>query len=130
MVYLWLGHPEIALERAEHALRHDPHYSIYTALVWNVMEHACFFLGKHDDAVSWAEGELQQDPDAHGALRIGAAAAAHAGNLETARTLGRQLQAVDPAFRVSRLGDYLGPYQKPEFVAKYAEGLRMAGLPE
>jgi adenylate cyclase len=40
------------------------------------------------------------------------------------------LQAVDPAFRVSRLEDYLGPYQQPEFVEKYAEALRMAGLPE
>jgi adenylate cyclase len=25
---------------------------------------------------------------------------------------------------------YLGPYQEPEFIEKYAQGLRLAGLPE
>ena len=44
--------------------------------------------------------------------------------------LAGHLQVVDPAFAVSRLREYLGPYQKPEFVEKYAEGLRLAGLPE
>jgi hypothetical protein len=36
---------------------------------------------------------------------------------------------VDPAFAISRLREYLGPYQ-PDLVEKYAEGLRLAGLPE
>jgi adenylate cyclase len=40
------------------------------------------------------------------------------------------LLEVDPAFSVSRLSEYLGPYRRPEFVEKYAEGLRRAGLPE
>ena len=31
---------------------------------------------------------------------------------------------------VARLRDYLGPYQKSAFLEKYAEGLRLAGLPE
>ena len=41
-----------------------------------------------------------------------------------------RLLEVDPAFSISRLGEYLGPYQRPEFAEKYAEGLRRAGLPE
>jgi hypothetical protein len=49
---------------------------------------------------------------------------------ELARAMATRLQAVDPSFRVSRLKDYLGPYQKPEFLAQYEQGLRLAGLPE
>ena len=46
------------------------------------------------------------------------------------RTWAARLQVIDPAFGVSRLREYLGPYQRSEFVEKYAEGLRLAGLPE
>ena len=44
--------------------------------------------------------------------------------------LGCRVSYSVPAFRVSRLKEYLGHYQKTEFVEKYAEGLRLAGLPE
>jgi hypothetical protein len=37
---------------------------------------------------------------------------------------------VDPAFRVSRLEGFLGPYRSAEFLDKYKEGVRKAGLPE
>jgi adenylate cyclase len=63
-------------------------------------------------------------------LRIGAASAAFAGHIDTAHGLATRLQVVDPAFGVSRLNEYLGPYQRSAFVEKYAEGLRIAGLPE
>jgi hypothetical protein len=75
-----------------------------------------------------AEQMLQNSPD-HPALRIGAASAALAGRSDVALRLATRLQVVDPAFRASRLKEYLGPYQKPEFVNKYAEGLRKAGSP-
>jgi adenylate cyclase len=73
---------------------------------------------------------LRHSPDAHVCLRIGAASAAFARHIDTAHGLAARLQVIDPAFRVSRLGEYLGPYQKSAFVEKYAEGLRLAGLPE
>jgi TolB-like protein len=130
-INLWLGHPDIAVEHFRRALRHDPHYTRFNRGMREAMAHACFFLGRYEEAVSWAERELQGDPDTHVALRIGAASAACAGNIDVAQRLGRHLLSVDPTFRVSRLArDYLGPYQKPEFVTMYAEGLRKAGLPE
>ena len=76
-----------------------------------------------------AEQMLQNSPD-HPALRIGAASAALAGRSDVALRLATHLQSIDPAFAVSRLKDYLGPYQRLDFVDKYAEGLRLAGLPE
>jgi tetratricopeptide (TPR) repeat protein len=129
-INLWLGHPETAVGHFQQALRRDPHASLYTIGTRQGMAHACFFLGKYDEAVSWVESELRANPDEHGAMRIGAASAACAGNVDVAQRLAKNLQSIDPAFRVSRLSAYLGPYQRPEFVAKYAEGLRMAGLPE
>jgi hypothetical protein len=39
------------------------------------------------------------------------------------------LRELDPALRVSNLGDVY-PLQRPEDLAKVADGLRLAGLPE
>jgi hypothetical protein len=55
---------------------------------------------------------LRHNPGAHPGLRIGAASAAFAGRSDTAHRLAARLQIIDPAFGVSRLGEYLGPYQK------------------
>lgn len=41
---------------------------------------------------------------------------------DAARETGKRLQSIDPEFRISRLASYLGPYQQPEFLEKYAEG--------
>jgi TolB-like protein/class 3 adenylate cyclase/Tfp pilus assembly protein PilF len=128
-INLWLGSPDAAVEHFHRALRHDPRSSVYTAGVREGIAHACFFLGRYVEAISWAEGGLRENPNSHTALRIGTASAAFAGRSDTAHRLAARLQAVDPAFRVSRLGKYLGPYQS-DFVKKYTQGLRLAGLPE
>ena len=127
-VNLWLGSPTIALEQLHRAYRLDPtptHQSSITGLA-----HACFFLDQYEEALVHAEQMLRRNPDAHPGLRIGAASAAFAGRTDLAHHLGARLQAIDPTFGISRLRQYLGPYQRPEFVEKYAEGLRLAGLPE
>ena len=70
------------------------------------------------------------EPETPPGLRIAAASTAFAGLDDVARQMAGRLQAVDPTFRLSGLPSMLGPYQKPEFLAKIAEGLRRAGLPE
>jgi hypothetical protein len=80
--------------------------------------------------MAWAERILRENPDAHPGLRVFAASAAFANMTDAARETGSRLHAIDPEFRISRLASYVGPYQKPEFLAKYAEGLRLAGIPE
>jgi hypothetical protein len=40
-----------------------------------------------------------------------------------------RLREIDPALRVSNLRD-LTPLQRSEDIAKYTEGMRLAGLPE
>ena len=41
----------------------------------------------------------------------------------------KRLRELDPAVRLSTLRDVLPPIRKPEDLATYVEGLRMAGLP-
>jgi hypothetical protein len=50
--------------------------------------------------------------------------------MDVAEKFASRLKIVDPALRVSRLENYLGPYRDAASVAKYKEGLRLAGLPE
>jgi adenylate cyclase len=128
-INVWLGHPDIALEHLARARRLDPGSQGATP-EWSAMAHAYFFLGRYEEALAVAEQMLRHSPDQHPGLRIGAASAAFAGRSDVADRLAAHLRIVDPAFRVSRLGEYLGPYQKSEFVEKYAEGLRVAGMPE
>jgi TolB-like protein/class 3 adenylate cyclase len=127
-INIWQGHPDLAIEHLGRAERLDPGSLRLTSFV--AMAHARFFLGEHEKALGLAEGMLRHSPDAHVCLRIGAASAAFAGRIDTAHRLAARLQVIDPAFGVSRLREYLGPYQKSAFVEKYAEGLRLAGLPE
>ena len=129
-IHVWQGKPDLALEHLGHAERLDPGAMSLTASSFSATAHACFFLGRYEQALAFAEQLLRQNPGAHPGLRIGAASAAFACRSDTAHRLAARLQIIDPAFGVARLEEYLGPYQKSAFVEKYAEGLRLAGLPE
>jgi adenylate cyclase len=125
-INLWLGQPELAIEQLNRAHRLDPLSNGFPV----PLAHTCFFLERYEEALDQAQHLLRRDPDAHSALRIGAASAAFAGRGDVAHQLASHLLEVDPTFSISRLSEYLGPYKRPEFVEKYAEGLRRAGLPQ
>jgi adenylate cyclase len=126
---IWLGQPDIALEHLGRAQRLDPG-ELSAGPMWSGVAHAYFFLGRYEEAVAVAEQMLRHSPDNTVGLRIGAASAALAGHRDRAHRMAAHLQSLNPAFAVSRLREYLGPYQRPEFVEKHAQGLRLAGLPE
>jgi TolB-like protein/class 3 adenylate cyclase len=125
---VWLGQPNQAMEDLNRGQRLDPNAA--TSTIISAMAHACFFLGRYGEALAHAEHLLRRSPDGHPGLRIGAASAAFGGRADVANQMAAHLRAVDPMFSISRLSVYLGPYQQPEFVEKYAEGLRRAGLPD
>lgn len=126
-IHLWSGHPTTAIEHLLRSIRHDP-LGIAGGRR-SGLAHAHFFLDRHDEALQWAEGHARDNPKAHPAFRIGAASAAFAGKMDQAQSFAAGLRRIDPAFRVSRLEDHLGPYSH-EFLEKYKQGLRLAGLPE
>jgi TolB-like protein/class 3 adenylate cyclase len=127
-IHLYSGNPTTAIEHLSRSIRHDP-LGIAGGRR-SGMAHAHFFLDRHEEALQWGEGHARDNPVAHPAFRICAASAAFAGKMDKARRFAAGLKQIDPAFRVSRLQDYLGPYQSHEFLEKYKQGLRLAGLPE
>jgi hypothetical protein len=58
-----------------------------------------------------------------------AASGALAGRLEEAQKAMARLRQLEPALRISNLKEFF-PFRRPEDLAKWAEGLRRAGLPE
>ena len=93
------------------------------------MAHACYHAERYSEAVLWGEKAAAADPNYVGSLRILAASYAQAGRMEQATSATQRLQEADPVLRVSNLRHAIGPY-RPEGLARYEEGLRLAGLPE
>jgi TolB-like protein len=125
----WLGEPEAAIERFARAMRLSP-LDPSLLRMRSGTAHAHFFLGRYDEAVSWAAKALQDNPDYQPGLRIAAASNAMAGRLERANKAVARLRQLNPTLRVSTLKDVLGPFRRAEDISRYEEGLRRAGLPE
>jgi TolB-like protein/class 3 adenylate cyclase len=126
---IWLGEPELAIERFARAIRLNPLDPLVSAMRAGTA-HAYFFLGRYDEAASWGSMASRDNPELQPGLRIEAASHAMAGRLEQAHEALVRLRHGDPTFRVSSLQNALGPYGRAEDVSRYQEGLRRAGLPE
>jgi TolB-like protein/class 3 adenylate cyclase/tetratricopeptide (TPR) repeat protein len=122
------GEPETAIEHLAHAMRLSPlDPSLYSMQTATALAH--FVAGRYDESVLWAERASREDPNFLPAIRIIATSAGNSGQLERAQKAAKRMLEIDPAFRVSRLTDHV-PLRRPEDLARYAEGLRRAGLPE
>src|SRR5262245_4660480 len=122
------GEPELALQCLSRAMRLSP----IDPLMYNLHTGAAlahFLAGRYDEAASWAERALLDNPHFYPALRMAAASHALAGRLEQAKNATARLRHLDPALRISNLREIL-PLRRADDSARYAEGLRMAGLPE
>jgi TolB-like protein/DNA-binding SARP family transcriptional activator/Tfp pilus assembly protein PilF len=128
-VRVWLGKPEAAIDHLERATRLSP-LDPLTNRTRTTTAHAHFFAGRYEEASSWAAMTLREWPDYQTALRIAAASNALAGRLEEAKSARERLQKLDPKLRISNLAEELGPYDRPDDIARYSEGLRVAGLPD
>ena len=93
------------------------------------MALAHFFAGHFDTAADWAEKALGNLPSLLAPVALVAASHALSGRMDKARWAMQRLQALDPSLRLCNLKDWL-PIQRPEDFARFADGLRLAGLPE
>jgi len=128
LLRVWMGDPDTAIRHLAQFKRLSPLDSVMPRHVCG-SAFAHFFAGRYDEACSLAEQVLQESPNLHLGLRACAASHALAGRVERARNAMTRLRQIDPNLRVSNLGD-LTPLQRPEDIAKYAEAMRKAGLPE
>ena len=125
---VWLGDAEEAIARVTHSIRLSPLdafiFGMFSAMAW---PH--FLMGRYDEAASWARRALQENSDYLPAVRILAASEALAGHaLEAQKTIER-LRKLQPELRIADL-EHQVPLRRPIDAAKYADGLRKAGLPE
>ena len=99
-------------------------------LMATAMGTGCMQDRRFEEAISWAEKALVQNPRFASLFRILAAAHALLGNQDKAASYVRELRKVDPQMTVSVLRDRV-PFALNESLWKmYSEALRLAGLPE
>ncbi|WP_147145681.1 winged helix-turn-helix domain-containing protein [Reyranella soli] len=124
----WRGEPENAIEYFERAMRLSPvDPELYRMQAGIAMAH--LFAGRFDAASAWAEEAYTKLPSFLMTIAIVAASRALTGRLQEAQRAADQLQAFDPALRISNIRDWL-PISRPQDHSVFAEGLRKAGLPE
>jgi hypothetical protein len=87
-----------------------------------------FLAGRDDEALAAAQAAQRELPNFPLGPAVAAASAALSGrDAEAAGALVR-LRQIDPDLRLSNLALWL-PFRRPEDAARWAEGLRAAGLP-
>jgi TolB-like protein len=122
------GETDAAIENLAHATRLSPlDPEMFRMQVGMALAH--FFAGRFDTAADWAEKSLGNLPSLLAPAALLAASHALAGRMDKAEQAMQRLRGLDPSLRVSSLRDWL-PIQRPEDLARFAEGLRLAGLPE
>jgi tetratricopeptide (TPR) repeat protein len=127
-VKVFLGQPEEAIKHLAYAIRLSPSDPL-SGHRQGAIATAHLFAGRYDEASSWAEMALGEQPIYVTALQAAAASHALAGRLKQAQKAIERLHLTDPTLTVSNLGDRL-PLRRQEDIARLAEGLRLAGLPE
>lgn len=88
---------------------------------------AHFCLGNDAAASDWAESALHRRPDFFVAACVAAAAACFAGRPEAAARAAERVRSLAPQLGAGELERYL-PFRRPQDRARWAEGLRRAGL--
>jgi tetratricopeptide (TPR) repeat protein len=94
-----------------------------------VIGFAHFIAGRYDEAATWAEKALLEQPNFAGSARGAAASSAFLGRTERAQMAMARLRQIDPSLRASNLKN-VTPLRSPEDLAKYADGLKRAELAE
>jgi tetratricopeptide (TPR) repeat protein len=127
-VRAYRGEPELAIEHQARAMRLSPlDPTLYHMQVGTAFAH--LLAGRFDEATSWAERAFREEHKYHPAALVTAASHALAGRAQEARQVTEHLRQIDPTLRISNLRDR-HPIRRPDDLARLAEGLRLAGLPE
>jgi len=125
---LWIGEFETGIERVRHAMRLSPN-DPQIFIMQDAMVAAEFCLGHYAEALQWAVKALRGKPlplTEH----FAASSSAHLGRLDEARERVAQILRANPALRISHLREIYPELRRQEDFARFADGLRRAGLPD
>jgi TolB-like protein len=127
-VRAFLGETDLAIDHVARAMRLSP-LDPLMFLMQAVTAVAYFVASRYTEAAEWAAKANREQPSFLGAIRNLAASSALCGHLEQAQSALARARDLDPGLRISSLKDRVGPYRPADF-ARFAEGMRLAGLPE
>lgn len=125
---IYLGEPEKAFSSFETAMRLSP-LDPFSFNCYIGMGLAHFAAGRPEEAVHWTRRALDARPGLTWPYRDLAVFLAHAGKPEAARQALDAFTWLRPAMTVATIADALR-FMEPGLLARYLEGLRLAGLPE
>jgi adenylate cyclase len=127
VVHAFGGEPELAIENAREAMRLSPRDLL--VVIWRVVEGwAHLAAERFGDAAEAARAAIDWNPSFVDAHAIRAAACAHAGRAEEARSALAELARQMPGLTCddARL---VRPFRRPADQQRLLDGLRRAGLP-
>ena len=120
-----LGHPEETEAHVREALRLSPKDSIaYVWMGFAGLAKAC--VGANEEAILWLRRSIEANPNFAMSRFFLAAALAHLGRLDEARTVAKAGLALNPAATIQRLRIAGSAILENE---RILEGMRLAGVP-
>jgi TolB-like protein len=122
------GRDREAIEHAEDAIRLSP-LDPEMVLFLGAIAVAHYSAGRFAEAVRYTTEALRLRPGFHGAQRLRCASLARAGRLEEARSLLATVRREQPQLSVNWIRTSV-PYQTPQLMEQFLEGMRQAGLRE
>jgi len=117
-----------AIAHAENAIRLsplDPDMPIFVGAI--AVAHYC--AGRYAEAARYAEEQLRLRPGFHGGQRLRCASLAQAGRIDEAREFLRWVRSEQPQLSIGWIRASV-PYQTPELMDRFLDGMRKAGLNE
>jgi TolB-like protein/Tfp pilus assembly protein PilF len=123
----WTGKSELALERAQQALKLSPFDSL-NYLSYQGLAGANFHLKRYDEAHLAAKRAVELNPGFSVPHAYLAAALVRLGRLPEARTAAQSVLKLDPSFTIRRFSVAVGVNR--EVFDPFADAWRSAGLPE
>jgi adenylate cyclase len=122
------GRPDDAIASLEKAIRLSPRDPMLGSYIEGIAV-AHFAAGRYEASVECAQQSLQRSPDFPNTHSLLAASYAHLGRTAEAQAALQQVLRLQPGYSVSTVRAAY-PSAASEFIERYVEGLRRAGLQE
>ncbi|HKT17453.1 MAG TPA: winged helix-turn-helix domain-containing protein [Stellaceae bacterium] len=128
VILAWMGKTELAVERAERALRLNP-FDLENFRVHHALAIVHFCRKQYADALAAARSAIHANPGFSTARAVLAAALWRAGHPTEAKAAAREVLVHEPQFSIRGVGRVPGGLE-PTVFERFAEAWREIGLPE